>query len=311
MALLDGHLFNERLTTTTYTTIKAKGAPDGRYIAVIPDTLRQQEFEAPAQLTINVFIQPPWYQANSNIQIDDVTYATDIRSGMSTGPRLEPLGSHNISEVAGRGNDLKKYAITGAGDGDANGNVTMAAGDNKTCTFTNVLSEAVVCSVFDVSYANLTPPSDSIFISGRQNEQGMACVPSGEFGMCRKAFGHCHTLETCEPVYFNIFDDDYLHVVGPADAIFIQDQNYQGNSGASKACLADGTCRKWFGPAPLGDGRTVDCLVFDDGSLNRAGPSDAVFIPYPIPTAGEACIPSPTPTATCRRWFGLWSAHKK
>src|SRR5260370_9060292 len=90
MALSDGHLFNERLTTTTYTSIKAKGAPDGRYIAVIPDTLRQQEFEAPAQLTINVFIQPPWYQPTFTIQIDDVTYATELRSGLRTGPRLAP-----------------------------------------------------------------------------------------------------------------------------------------------------------------------------------------------------------------------------
>jgi len=310
VALTDNHLFNERVITTTY---GINGTSDGKYTVVTPNVVHEQEFEAPAQLSVNVVVQPTWYTANFNLQIDGLTYATDIQSGTSTGPQMQLAGPHNVSEVAGTGTDLSQFAINIAGDCDANGNVTLAPGDSKACTFTNSLRESIICSVFDdpVTLANLAGPSDSIFISGRNNEQGMACVPSGQFGICRKAFGHCHTVGTGEPMYFSLFDDGYSNVVGPTDAVFIQDQNYQGNSGASKACLADGTCRKWFGPALLGDGRAANGFVFDDGPTHTAGPSDAVFIPYPIPGPGEACIPSPTPTATCHRWFGLWNAHKK
>jgi len=308
--LSENELFSDTETTTSYQT---KGTADGHYTVVLPTMSHEQEFEAAGELTVNVSLQPLWYQANFDLQIDGVTYAAAVRNGGTTGPRLEPAGPHKANEIAGAGNDLSKYTIVIGGDCDAQGNITLVPGDRKTCTITNVLKESIQCSVFDdaTNYSRQAGPSDAIFISGRKNEQGMACIPSGQLGKCHKAFGHCHTVETGEPVYFNLFDDGYSNIVGPTDGIFIQDQSYQRNSGASKACLADGICRKWFGPAPLGDGRAVNGAVFDDGNSNPAGPSDAVFIPFPIPGPGEACIPSPTPTATCRRWFGSWNAHRQ
>src|SRR5215470_12532547 len=49
--------------------------------------------------------------------------------------------------------------------------------------------EAVQCFVFDDDFANQEGPSDAIFISGRSNEQGKACIPGGQFGHCHKWFG--------------------------------------------------------------------------------------------------------------------------
>jgi hypothetical protein len=163
--------------------------------------------------------------------------------------------------------------------------------------------EGVVCSVFDDGYTNMEGPSDAIFISGRtvNNEQGKACIPGGQFGVCRKWFGRCHTVNTNVPVNFEVFDDGYANIAGPSDAVFIP-------KAGNQACIPDGTstgtCRRWFGRGTANDGRHVSCIAFDDGFANPTNLSDAIYIPHPIPGPGSACVPDPTPTGLCRRWFG-------
>jgi hypothetical protein len=166
--------------------------------------------------------------------------------------------------------------------------------------------EAVTCFVFDDD-GNLVGPSQAIYISGRQGEQGKACIPdSGPFGICRKWFGQCSTAVTSLPVQFNVWDDDG-NSSGPSVAISIP-------AGGNRACLQlQGSstidCRRWFGRAVTSDGRQVSCSVFDDGGNNQAGPADGVYIPHPIPVGGLACIADQTATGTCRRWFGNCTAN--
>jgi len=47
------------------------------------------------------------------------------------------VGSHTVGETAGTGTSLTDYVTTIGGDCAANGSITLAAGDNKTCTITN------------------------------------------------------------------------------------------------------------------------------------------------------------------------------
>lgn len=101
---------------------------------------------------------------------------------------------------------------------------------------------------------------------------------------------------TLEGFTCSVFDSGYANLVGPSDAVFIN-QNKQ-------ACIPDGgagTCRRWFGRCSTTQTHVaVNFLVFDDGYANLAGPSDAVF----INDNNQACIPDGG-AGTCRRWFGL------
>jgi hypothetical protein len=166
-------------------------------------------------------------------------------------------------------------------------------------------TQAVNLCVFDDGYTNMEGPSDAIFISGRNanNEQGKACIPGGQFGHCHKWFGRCQTPNTA---WFYVFNDERGNsVVGPADAVYIPKDGNQ-------ACIPDGTstgtCRRWFGQMFTGDGRSVTCDVFDDRrGTSVAGPTDAIYVPHPIPSPGSACMPDQTATGTCHRWFGQCS----
>ena len=163
--------------------------------------------------------------------------------------------------------------------------------------------EAIVCSVFDDGGSNLQGPTDAIFISGRttNNEQGKACMPGGQFGVCRKWFGQCHTVTTNVSVTFNVFNDGSANLAGPSGAIYIPKN---GNQACVPDATATGTCRRWFGLGTASDGRQVSCIVFDDGYANPSTASGAIYIPHPIPSPGSACIPDNTSSGLCRRWFG-------
>jgi hypothetical protein len=102
--------------------------------------------------------------------------------------------------------------------------------------------EDVECFVFDDGYSNLAGPADAIYFGGLLQLQ--ACIPGGQFGICRRWFGRCRTKITNRPVSFDVFDDGYSNLAGPADAI------YFGVSGGGPApCIpgGQGICRRWFG----------------------------------------------------------------
>ena len=72
-----------------------------------------------------------------NLKIDGTTFATDVGNNGTTGVQFVTIGSHTVSETAGTGTSLTDYISVIGGDCDASGNVTLAAGDSKTCTITN------------------------------------------------------------------------------------------------------------------------------------------------------------------------------
>src|SRR5579859_7409507 len=79
-------------------------------------------------------------------------------------------------------------------------------------------SEGVVCSVFNDSGANLSGPTDAVYVSGSLD--GKACMPDGTAtGTCRQWFGQCTTVTTAKPVHFYVFDDGGTKMVGPSTAV--------------------------------------------------------------------------------------------
>jgi alpha-tubulin suppressor-like RCC1 family protein len=70
-----------------------------------------------------------------NIMIDGVMVAADINAGDTT-QRVSP-GIHTVSEAGGTDTPLGDFTIVIGGDCAADGTVTLALGDNKTCTITN------------------------------------------------------------------------------------------------------------------------------------------------------------------------------
>jgi len=53
------------------------------------------------------------------------------------------------------------------------------------------------------------------------NEQGKACMPGGQFGICHKWFGRCHTVNSNVPVNFAVFNDGYASQTQVSDAVYI------------------------------------------------------------------------------------------
>ena len=90
-------------------------------------------------LTVNKEVRSIAQSENGkfNLLIDNTQYASDIQNGGTTGARILSLGKHTVAETAGTATDLTKYTVAYAGDCDANGEVTLSAGDNKTCTIIN------------------------------------------------------------------------------------------------------------------------------------------------------------------------------
>lgn len=276
------------------------GASSGSYWVTRLAHSTTREFEGAAALTLNATIQPFGDPGTINLQIDGVSYANDVRVSGTTGTQALLVGTHAVGWQAQGGTDPSSYVTVFGGDCDAQGKVSLAVGDNKTCTVTLFGQEPVSCYVFDDGYTNIQGPSQAIFISHRSHEEGKACIPdSGPFGTCRKWFGRCFTVLTGAPVFMDVFDDGFTNAAGPSDAIFVQ-------GGNSQACVPDtgsGTCRKWFGTGTASDGRPLVCQVFDDGGGNATAPSNAIFVPNPDPSGGSACVPGGS-NGVCRRWFG-------
>ena len=72
-----------------------------------------------------------------NLQIDSTTYAANVGNNGTTGPVAVNAGTHTVGETAGTGTSLSNYDTAISGDCAANGTVTLALAQNKTCTITN------------------------------------------------------------------------------------------------------------------------------------------------------------------------------
>ena len=91
-------------------------------------------------LTVNKVLNPVGYGA-FNLLIDGTVYANNVGDGGTTGPQIVDVGLHTFSEEAGNPSTvMSDYIVTYGGDTGCNNNgtITLAAGENKTCTITNL-----------------------------------------------------------------------------------------------------------------------------------------------------------------------------
>jgi hypothetical protein len=92
-----------------------------------------------ATLTVNKVCVPSNDDGKFDLQIDGSIAGTgdDASCGGTTGAVVVSVGSHTASEAAGTGTNLADYTSVIGGDCAANGTVSLAAGESKTCTITN------------------------------------------------------------------------------------------------------------------------------------------------------------------------------
>ena len=124
------------------TTLASGGNPltvqvpsGGNVVCTITNTLTA----APPKLTVNKVLAPSTDTGTFNLQIDGTTAGSgaNVGNGGTTGAVVLSIGAHAVRETAGTGVSLSDYIQTFSGDCDSSGNITLAAGDNKTCTIVN------------------------------------------------------------------------------------------------------------------------------------------------------------------------------
>ena len=94
--------------------------------------------DRPAQLKVVKACTPSDDPGRFNLRIDGVVRKTDAACGTDTGFVDVNAGTHVVSETAGTGTVLSDYIATINSNCTANGSVTLALGEQKTCTITNV-----------------------------------------------------------------------------------------------------------------------------------------------------------------------------
>ena len=111
-----------------------------------------------------------------NLQIDGATAGTgaNVGDGGTTGFVPVNAGNHVVGETAGNGTTLSDYTTVIGGDCAANGSVTLALAQNKTCTITNT-KKGMAQIVKTVSGA--VPPAGQSFTF--EIRQGASTVADG------------------------------------------------------------------------------------------------------------------------------------
>ena len=109
--------------------------PGDQKICEITNT-RKPGTGADAHLTVTKILIPATDPGRFDLRIDGITQTSNVGNGGSTGSVVVTGGMHTVDEL-GNGASLSSYIRTFAGDCNAAGSVTLAAGDNKICTITN------------------------------------------------------------------------------------------------------------------------------------------------------------------------------
>jgi predicted extracellular nuclease len=100
-------------------------------------------------LTVNKVVDPATDTGTFNLQIDGSTAGTGaaVGDGGSTGAVPVNAGSHTVGETAAGSTNLSDYVTTIAGQCNADGTVSLAPGENKTCMITNTRKPPVVSQI--------------------------------------------------------------------------------------------------------------------------------------------------------------------
>ncbi|MBI4038117.1 hypothetical protein HY387_00480 [Candidatus Daviesbacteria bacterium] len=93
------------------------------------------------KLTVVKVTDPTNDTGKFNLSINGTQYVTDVSNGGTTNAQFANIGSNTFAEAAGTGTNLSDYTsvVSGVGCGGTAtaGTITLAAGDDKTCTITN------------------------------------------------------------------------------------------------------------------------------------------------------------------------------
>lgn len=89
-------------------------------------------------LTVTKDLYPVGHGA-FDLMIDGKVYATNVGDGGTTGPQIMSIGNHQVSEQAGNpSTNMSDYNVSFGGDCSETGVISLDAGENKTCTITNI-----------------------------------------------------------------------------------------------------------------------------------------------------------------------------
>ncbi len=93
------------------------------------------------KLTVIKVTDPANDTGKFNLFVNSTQYATDVSNGGTTGAQYANIGANTFAENGGTGTNLSDYTSVVSGTGCSGsataGTITLAAGDNKTCTITN------------------------------------------------------------------------------------------------------------------------------------------------------------------------------
>jgi uncharacterized repeat protein (TIGR01451 family) len=144
-----------------------------------------------ATLTVTKVCVPANDAGKFNLQIDGSTAGAGANAacGGSTGAVVKSVGAHTVGETAGTGTSLSDYTSVIGGDCAANGSVTLAAGDNKSCTITN--TKGAIISVKKVTDPSGDPQAFSftgdITASLKDGETSDQAVVAGTYHVTESA----------------------------------------------------------------------------------------------------------------------------
>jgi hypothetical protein len=118
------------------------------------------------KLTVNKVLNPSADPRRFNLQINGTTWATNVGDGGTTGAQDGVIGSNTVTETVGMpGTGLSDFSSVIGGDCAADGTITLAAGDNKTCTITNTRNLPSLTGI-DPASAILGGPAFSMSLAG-------------------------------------------------------------------------------------------------------------------------------------------------
>ena len=118
-----------------------------------------------ARLEVRKKLVPPGDSGSFDLSIDGTVVATGVGNDGTSGYHDVAPGNHQVSESATAGTAAADYVVVNGGDCDATGGVSLASGDQKTCTITNTKMAWLT------STKVLQPPTDTgrvnLLIDGR------------------------------------------------------------------------------------------------------------------------------------------------
>ena len=137
-----------------------------------------------ATLTVTKVTDPAVDDGLFDLFINATEHATDVADAGSTGAQFATIGANTFAEAAGTDTSLGDYisVVSGAGCGGTAtaGTITLAAGENKTCTITNtrratltvtkVTDPAVDDGLFDL-FINATEHATDVADAGSTGAQ--------------------------------------------------------------------------------------------------------------------------------------------